>query len=140
MSSFLFSALLWLVIFRAEPLVFRITTNLPAASGRLFVIISKSDRPEPRTTIGQTGMTAPPVLARDAKTFGPGSVASLDKTAVIFPLQNLDGLPDGDYYVQALFDSNVDLNSSVNAPGNRYSDVQRVHISPRSGGTVNLEI
>jgi photosystem II stability/assembly factor-like uncharacterized protein len=134
-----FCAFLWLTIPRAEPLRFEVTTNLPPASGRLFVIVSKSDRPEPRTRIGETGLNAPPILGRDVKNFGPGVSATIDRTAVTFPIANLDALPSGDYYVQALFDSNVDL-GSVNAPGNRYSDVQRVYLDTRAGGTIKLSL
>src|SRR5213595_680201 len=120
----IFGALLWLISLHAQTvpsLHFDITTNLAPASGRLFVVIAKSDRPEPRLSIGETGMDVPPVLARDVKNFGAGAVATIDKTAATFPIQTLDALPAGDYDVQALFDSNVDL-GSVNAPGNRYSD------------------
>ena len=121
------------------PLRFEVTTNLPPATGRLLVIISKSDRPEPRNRVGETGMTASPVLGLDVKNFGPGVVAAIDRTASTFPIASLDELQAGDYYVQALFDSNVDL-SSVNAPGNRYSEVQRVHLDPRAGGTIKLSL
>jgi photosystem II stability/assembly factor-like uncharacterized protein len=134
-----FCAFLWLTIPRAEPLRFELTTNLQPASGRLFVIVSKSDRPEPRTRIGETGLNAPPILGRDVKNFGPGVSATIDRTAVTFPIANLEALPSGDYYVQALFDSNVDL-GSVNAPGNRYSDVQRVYLDTRAGGTIKLSL
>src|SRR6185369_16135110 len=121
------------------PLRFEVTTDFSPATGRVLIVISKSDRPEPRNRVGETGMTAAPILGRDVKDFGPGVVATIDRTASIFPIATLDELAPGDYYVQALFDSNIDL-SSVNAPGNRYSDVQRVHLDPRSGGTVKLEL
>jgi photosystem II stability/assembly factor-like uncharacterized protein len=136
-----FCAFLWLMTLHAQnaPFRFEVTTNLASGSGRLFVVIAKSDRPEPRITIGQTGMNAPPVLARDVKNLGPGVVAVIDKTAATFPITNLDSLPAGDYYVQALFDSNIDL-KSVNAPDNRYSEIQRVHIDPLAGGIVKLEL
>src|SRR5262245_52359133 len=102
---------------------FEVTTSgLPAASGRLFIIIAGSSRPEPRETIGETGMDAPPILARDVKDFGPGITATIDRNSAIFPVPSLESLPAGDYDVQALFDTNSDL-SSVNAPGNRYSDI-----------------
>src|SRR5215831_7908054 len=136
---YVFCAFLWLTIPRIEPLRFEVTTNLPPASGRLLVILSKSDRPEPRTRIGETGLNAPPILGRDVKNFGPGVSATIDTTAVTFPIANLDALPSGDYYLQALFDSNVDL-GSVNAPGNRYSDVQRVYLDTRAGGTIKLSL
>jgi S-formylglutathione hydrolase FrmB len=132
-------AFLWLVFPRVEPLRFEVTTNFGPASGRLFIIISSSNPPEPRLRVGETGMEAAPILGRDVQNFGPGVVAAIDRTAAIFPLSNLDALPSGDYYVQALFDSNVDL-GSVNAPGNQYSDVQRVHLNPRAGGIVRLSL
>src|SRR5207248_998528 len=124
---------------RAGVLQFEITTSFPSASGRLFIIIAKSDRPEPRNRIGETGMDAPPILARDVKNFAPGAVAHIDKSAATFPIENLDALPSGDYDVQALFDTNIDL-GSMNAPGNRYSDVERVHLDPRSGGVIKLAL
>jgi len=79
------------------------------------------------------------MLGRDVRNFGPGVSATIDKTAVTFPIASLDALPSGDYYVQALFDSNVDL-GSVNAPGNRYSDVQRVYVDPRAASTIKLSL
>src|SRR6478672_6800689 len=118
---------------------FELTTNLGTASGRIFVIISRTDRPEPRFRIGETGADAPPILARDLRSFGPGVAATIDRTAAIFPIANLDDLPPSDYYVQALFDSNTDL-GSVNAPGNLYSDVQRVHLDPRDGNVIKLSL
>jgi len=118
---------------------FEVTTSSRPASGRLMIVIARTDRPEPRNTIGETGMAAPPILGRDVNNFGPGVVATIDKSATTFPIPSLDALPPGDYYVQALFDSNIDLRS-VNAPGNQYSDVQRIHLDPGSGGTVKLQL
>jgi photosystem II stability/assembly factor-like uncharacterized protein len=89
--------------------------------------------------IGETGMDASPVLGVDVQNFGPGVVATIDRNAATFPISSLDALTAGDYYVQALFDSNVDL-GSVNAPGNKYSEVQRVRLDPRVGGTIRLSL
>jgi hypothetical protein len=112
---------------------------MTTASGRLLVVISSSERPEPRTQVGETGMDAAPILGRDVSNFGPGAVAIVDNAAPIFPIPRLDALKPGEYYVQAVFDINRDL-SSINAPGNRYSAVRRVHLDTRSGGAVRLEI
>jgi len=118
---------------------FEITNQLPSASGRLFIVIAKSDRPEPRNTIGDAGVDASTILARDVKNFAPGIIASLDKASAVFPVQSLDDLPPGDYYVQALLASNRDLRS-VDAPGNLYSSTQRVHLDSRVGNTVKVEL
>jgi hypothetical protein len=107
--------------------------------GRLFVVIAPQERPEPRTTIGRTGADAPPVLGRDVKRFTAARPSVIDNSAAIFPIGSLRDLKPGDYFVQALFDSNVDL-KSVNAPGNLYSGVERVHLDPDRGGIVRLRL
>jgi hypothetical protein len=109
------------------------------ADGRLFVVLSRSERPEPRTTIGETGLNQPAVAARDIKRFVAGTVATIDESAATFPIENLSRLEPGDYYVQALFDSNIDLRS-VNAPGNLYSTVQRIALDPKTSGPIKLTL
>ena len=124
---------------QAVSLRFEVTTNSAPASGRVVVIISESDRPEPRTRIAEMEADSHVILGRDVKNFGPGVVATIDRTAATFPIASLDALRPGDYFVQAVFDSNPDL-SSVNAPGNRYSDVRRVSLDSRAGGTIRLSL
>jgi hypothetical protein len=106
--------------------------------GRLFVVVARDADEEPRRRIGRTGLDAPLVVARDAR-LGPGASVTLDETAASFPLHSLRDLPAGDYFVQALFDSNVDVRS-VNAPGNLYSEVRRLHLDPRAGGALALRL
>jgi hypothetical protein len=53
----------------------------------------------------------------------------IDDTCAAFPIERLSRLVAGDYTVQALFDSNIDL-KSVNAPGNLYSELQKIHLNP----------
>ncbi len=128
---------------QTTPLRFEVTASRDLIStpesGRMFVIISPHNNPEPRLTIGTTGLTAPPVIARDIDDFSPGVTASLDRSAAIFPIDDLSSLPAGDYFVQALFDSNADL-KSVNAPGNLYSAAKRIHLDPNTSGVVKLEL
>jgi hypothetical protein len=119
------------------PLHFEISTRIPAASGRLFVVIARSDRPEPRTTITEAGSNASTILARDVEKLQAGVTATFDKTVATFPIRSLDELPAGDYYVQAFLASNRDL-KSLSAPGNLYSNVQRLHVDPRVGGAFKL--
>src|SRR4030095_15476084 len=47
-------------------------------SGRLLVVVSAKSQPEPRLTIGQTGLDASPVFGRDINNFAPGGQESLD--------------------------------------------------------------
>ncbi|HEY0078012.1 MAG TPA: alpha/beta hydrolase-fold protein [Pyrinomonadaceae bacterium] len=124
---------------RFEVKLARGLTVAAQTKGRLFVVLSRRREPEPRTTVGETGMDAPVVLARDLERLAPDAVGLLDASAAIFPLETLSQLPAGEYFVQALFDSNVDL-KSVNAPGNLYSDVQSVRLDASRGATVRLEL
>jgi S-formylglutathione hydrolase FrmB len=132
-------AALTILAFAQTSLRFEVTTQIPSTPGRLFVVLAKSDRPEPRTTITEAGSNASIVVARDVENLRLGSVASIDRTAATFPIQGLDEVPAGDYYVQAFLALNRDL-KSLNAPGNLYSSVQRVHLDPQAGGTFKLQL
>jgi hypothetical protein len=107
--------------------------------GRLFIVLGRASAPEPRMMLGRTGVDAPPVLARDVSGLRVGVPVVLDQTAIAFPIDNLSQLPAGDYYVQAVFDSNLDL-KSPSAPGNLYSGVQRLRLDPAIGGLVKVEL
>jgi hypothetical protein len=108
-------------------------------NGRLFVIMSRSTKPEPRLTAGTTGLDAPPIFGRDIDNFAPPVVATIDERAARFPIQDFADLPAGDYFLQALFDTNIDL-KSINSPGNLYSATQKVHLDPARGSVVKLEL
>ena len=79
------------------------------------------------------------MFATDVEDFAPGVQGLIGGNAAAFPIDNLAGLPPGDYFVQALFDSNVDL-KSPNAPGNLYSEVQRRSLDPVRSVTIRLEL
>jgi len=106
-------------------------------NGRLFIFINKKNDREPRLVDGEVSYDAPPMLARDVRNFGAGSIAVIDNSSISYPIADLAHLPAGEYYVQALLDTNIDLRS-LNATGNLYSSVQKVTLDPASGGTVKL--
>ncbi|HKA16856.1 MAG TPA: alpha/beta hydrolase-fold protein [Blastocatellia bacterium] len=110
-----------------------------AQNGRLFVVMSLKGQAEPRLTIGQTGLDASPLFGRDVNGFAPGVSGIIDDTCAAFPIDRLSRLEPGEYFVQALFDSNTDL-KSVNAPGNLYSKPQTIHLDPKQGATVKIEL
>src|SRR5205807_10022903 len=109
---------------RASKLGFEVTIAAGLIStpqnGRLFVVLSSKNQPEPRFTIGETGLDASPVFGHDIGNFAPGVIGKIDESSAAFPIESLAHLPAGDYFVQALFDSNIDV-KSLNAPGNLYS-------------------
>src|SRR5690349_14812997 len=108
-----------------------------AQNGRMFVFINKKNDRELRLVDGDVSYDAPPMLARDVKGFNAGSAIVIDNSSIAYPITDLARLPAGDYFVQALLDTNIDV-SSLNAPGNLYSDVQKVSVDPQKGGTIKL--
>ena len=129
--------------FQSASLKFEITIGTgvvsTASDGRLFVVMSLRSQPEPRLLIGQPGLNAPPMFGRDIKSFAPGVKGTIDETCSAFPIDNLAHLPPGDYFVQAVFDSNIDLRS-VNAPGNLYSKPRKVHIDRAANTSISIEL
>jgi S-formylglutathione hydrolase FrmB len=107
--------------------------------GRLFVMVNRRDRPEPRMWAGEASPNAPLLLGKDAPRFGPGVTALVDQEAATYPLEHLAQLKPGEYYVQAVFAWNRDL-WDVNAPGNLYSEAVHVRLDPAAGGILRLEL
>ncbi len=107
--------------------------------GRLILVLDREKNPAPRRAIGQTGRKAPPILGRDVYGFAPGVTAAIDQTALLSPIKHLADLPKGEYFVQAVFDVNRDL-QRTDAPDNLYSDPLAVKLDPLRGGTVKIEL
>ena len=102
-------------------------------SGRLFVILARTNQPEPRATLARAGLDAPYTLARDVSPLAPGATVLLDSTAFTFPITNLSDLPAGDYFIQALLDSNRDLRSP-NSPRQFLQRCPKTPPRPRPSG------
>ncbi len=81
-----------------------------AFSGRLLVVLGRSDGGEPRLHNGQTGRNAAPMLARDVAGLAAGKEAILDDRSISFPIEHLGNLGPGTYAVQAILHTNLDLN------------------------------
>ncbi len=112
--------------------------------GRLFIILSRTNNPEPRFTMGKTGHGGPITITRDLKGFNSVTNVVLDQYEfmqlnVSEAFSRLHQESATTYTLQALFDSNQDLRSP-NAPGNLFSLPQTFHLDPASGGTVRLEL
>jgi hypothetical protein len=125
-------------------------------TGRVFVVISKNDRIEPRLQAGSYGGSIP-FFGRDIHALKPGENAVIDTSDLGFPVENLSRLPAGEYYVQAV----VNVYTSVHrkdghaiwvhldqwegqqwnrSPGNLVSEVQRIRIDPAAGFNVKLSL
>lgn len=108
-------------------------------TGRLLVILSQKKKVEPRFELGSTRPDGPFVLGCDANELTPNSSIVVDEKALCYPLANLSGLPKGNYFIQALLLSNVDIRSP-SAPGNLYSLVTKFPLDASEEKTVHLEL
>src|SRR5258708_5240058 len=76
---------------------FPAATHAQAITGRVFVMISRTNDREPRLQIGRTGV---PYFGRDIEKLTPGQAGIIDETDMGTPIESLRDLPAGDYFVQ----------------------------------------
>ena len=136
---------------------FKITlpTFRQPVTGRVFVIISKVDNPEPRLQAGSWKQHAE-FIGRDVD-LGPGQSVTLDALTLGFPLRSVRELPAGDYYVQALFNVYTQFQRAdghtifahmdqwegqqfSKSPGNLFSQVRQFHLDPLGGYEIQLSL
>ena len=126
----------------------RVEVSFPASvhstpvTGRVYVMVSRTNDREPRLQIGRTGT---PFFGRDVEKLSPGQAGIIDVTDLGTPLESLKDLPPGDYFVQGFVNVYSEFKRADGhtvwmhddqwegqrwniSPGNLYSDVQRVHI------------
>lgn len=123
-------------------------------TGRAFVMVTRSvDKvPEPRLQIGRTGV---PFFGRDVERLQPEKVVSIDGGDLGTPLDSINDIPAGDYFVQAvvtvysefrradghvvwMHDDQWEGQRWNRAPGTLYSATEKVHIDPSVGGVIKL--
>ena len=123
-----------------------------AVTGRVYVMISRTNEREPRMQIGRTGV---PFFGHDVEKLAPGTFATIDGSELGFPLDAMSDLPAGDYWVQGfvnrysefkradghtvwMHDDQWEGQRWNRSPGNLYSDAQQVHLDPARGWNVEL--
>ena len=121
-------------------------------TGRVFVMISRKNEPEPRLQIGRTGV---PFFGRDIEKLAAGAVAVVDESDLGSPVVSLKEIPAGDYYVQAMVSIYSEFRRSDGkvlwmhddqwegqqfnrSPGNLKSGVQQVRLDPAKGYVIKL--
>ena len=123
--------------------------------GRVFAIISKDEKREPRLSTGVTGV---PLWGMDVAYWEAGEQVTIEdgKESVRgYPFDNTRELPPGDYVVQAFLNVyttfhrsdghtvEMHLNSGAHqhlfrSPGNAFSDVIPLTVEAGKGGAVDL--
>ncbi len=121
-------------------------------TGRVYVMISKTNDREPRLQVGRTGI---PFFGRDVERLAAGDYGTIDGSDLGFPLDSMAMLPAGDYWVQGfvnrysefqraddkvlwMHDDQWEGQQWRTSPGNLYSDPLKVHLDPAQGWSVDL--
>jgi hypothetical protein len=127
-----------------------------ALDGRLLVLISKVEKPEPRFTI-RDDFKSQQVFGMDMNKWATASTKLFPSSLEYHghPLQDFDQMEEGWYYVQALINIYETYHLSTGhtvqlppdrgegqqwnrKPGNLYSKVQKVYIEPKKPRVISL--
>jgi S-formylglutathione hydrolase FrmB len=129
--------------------VVRPSSESETLRGRLYLYVSTNATAEPRIDGSKS------LFAQDVLSWKPGSSVVMDSEAVGSPELKLSDLPEGDYYVQALFNRYTEFKRAdghiiwahmdqwegqnfARSPGNTYSQVEHIHVSKKSANSVQL--
>ena len=128
-----------------------------AIDGRLLVMLAKDPRAgEPRFQINDS-VSGQLIFGVDVDGLKAGAAATLDGSALGFPLESINDIPAGTYSVQALIHKYETFRRGdghtvkmpmdrgegqqwARAPGNVYSTPLTITIDPRKGGTVSVTL
>lgn len=125
-------------------------------TGRVFVMISKNNRVEPRLQAGSYQASVP-FYGLDVDALQPGASAVIDSSTLGYQVESLSQLPAGEYYVQALLNVYTQVKRKDGhviwvhmdqwegqqwnrSPGNLVSEVQRVRLDPAAGFNIKLSL
>jgi Putative esterase len=125
-------------------------------TGRMLVTVTTNNESEPRFQAGDWDNQVAPFFAADVSQLKPGATVVIGGDAAAFPF-DLNDLPTGDYYVQAILNIYTECHRSdghniwvhldqwegqqaASSPGNIISDVQRVHIESGKPFDITLKL
>src|SRR5271157_2998871 len=123
--------------------------------GRVYVVISTKEDPEPRTQILEEEVKSQQVFGVDVDALAPGQNAIIAEDALGYPTANFRNIPAGDYWVQGVLNKYTTFHRSDGhtvklpmdegegqhwdtKPGNFYSTPERVHIDPADAKTIQI--
>src|SRR5271167_839941 len=123
--------------------------------GRVYVVISTKEDPEPRTQILEEEVKSQQVFGVDVDALAPGQNAIIADDALGYPTANFRNIPAGDYWVQGVLNKYTTFHRADGhtvklpmdegegqhwdtKPGNFYSTPERVHIDPADAKTIQI--
>ncbi len=115
--------------------------------GRVYVVLSTSNDPEPRFQILEEEVRSQQIFGVDVDALAPGQNAIISDDALGYPVANFRNLPAGDYWVQGVFNKYTTFHRADghtvklpmdegegqhwdSKPGNFFSVPERFHIDP----------
>ena len=127
-----------------------------ALDGRMILLISEQMETEPRFQLRDDSKTCQG-FGMDVEDWTSGASLSFDMEAFGYPIQTIEDLPDGDFYVQVLFHKYETFNRADGhvvklpmdrgegqqwnrAPGNLYSTPQQVSIKNGKFPALNIKL
>ena len=127
-----------------------------ALDGRVLLMIAKDDSREPRFQVSP-GPSAQPFFGINVDGLQPNQAAVIDGSVFGFPVESLNDIPAGEYWVQALLHKYETFNRSDGhtvklpmdqgegqhwniSPGNLYSTPQKLKIDPAKKSTIALSL
>ena len=127
-----------------------------AITGRVFVMVTRNDKREPRLQAG-SWRNSVPFFGMDVHDLKPGESVVIDEKILGYPLKSLEEIPAGDYHVQALLNIYTKFERSDGhviwahmdqwegqrfnrSPGNLHSEVQKVYMDPAEGYSIELSM
>ena len=139
----------------------KIEVTLPSASslhGHLIVVFSKSDKSEPRMQMNEQYKSAE-AFGVDVGLDGAASSSniSVDAKTLGYPLRSLADIPEGDYFVQGVFNVYEEFHLASGKtvwlapdrgegqkwdikPGNPFSKPLKLHFEPKSRQPIKLTL
>jgi len=127
-----------------------------ALDGRVLLMIAKDGTREPRFQVSP-GPSAQPVFGINVDGLQPNQAAVIDGGVFGFPVESINDIPAGEYWVQALLHKYETFNRSDGhtvklpmdqgegqhwniSPGNLYSTPQKLKIDPAKKDTIALSL
>jgi len=146
---------------KSQPLRFEISFSQQVSTtpldGHMLLLISRNDEQEPRFQISFDVTDSQQAFGVDVDSLASGAAAVVDATTLGYPLESLSQLPAGDYWVQGMLniyetfhladgralklppDRGEGQRWSVK-PGNLFSKPQKLHLDPKAGQTIRIEL
>src|SRR5579862_552019 len=138
--------------FAASPLRFEISWDKPL-DRHVVLVISTTNSPEPRFAVSE-GLTTQQILGADVD---KARSVVIDGAPLGYPRENLDRVPAGEYYVQAVLNIYETFHRSDghtiklpmdqgegqhwnSKPGNLYSEAVKMRVDPASAATVKIQL